>query len=210
MLLFELMSTDSIVDWFAESMSSTYAKAYDVASKTYESTDNLKLAKMHGGAMLGKWYATYVINVNGPSLPQLLKSLKPHNIQLPEILGTHAQKEAEQYSSSRNLQTLIHELIPLLHKRRFSKAADSLYAATTSYAQKMSVLGQEDDEDDVPPAKVKNPTVDAQHSAAQQMVMSTIAQLPRDIQATVRQQVSRKGNTMQALRDVLKANNIQM
>lgn len=207
-ILLEDKSTDSIVDWFTSSIKSACERGAQIAEKTYDTTGNDKLARMHGGAAIGKWYAENVINRGGPSVALFLKLLQPHNVKLPDILGTGLQKEQGGYSNSGNLRKVIADISPVLKAKGYDAAVDSLQRSLDSYAARISQIGLDDDE----PVEqtVKKTDMAPQYTGAEQIVMDIIKQLPANIQADVRRESARKGNTLQALRTILAARGIKL
>lgn len=194
---------DSLVDWFYTEVKSALARGISAARATYDSTGNIKLARMHGGAAIGKWYAANTIYNRGPSIELLLKELQPHNIELPAMLGTSRQREDEGYSNSKNLRNLITDIIPVLAKRGFTRQASGLAAAVRVYLDRMAEIELE--HSPAPDVKVskKADSTSAQASSAERMIMDIIKQLPKDIQGDVRSEVARRGNTLQALKTSL-------
>lgn len=202
MLLIEVMSSTSVVDWFVSEMRSVLSQAYDRAESVYDSTGDTKVTRMQAGMVPGRWYSTNVINKSGYSVRDLLNLLKPHDIKLPDILTDRRQKEATGYSSSGNLFGIIEELIPVLQKKGYKVQANILRSTVDTFRSKMARLLAGEEAEPVTP---REPTVDvgAQRREATQIVQGIIQGLPRDVRHAVRTAVAARGNTLAALKQEL-------
>jgi len=208
----EIVSVDSVVNWFVQAMATEFRTAYERAENMYHSQGDMRMAKRAGAGVLGKWYNAHTVNAKGQSLDRMLKVLKPHNIKLPAILTNKTQKEEMQYSSSGNLIKLIGELRPVLEKKGYKDQAGKLAGFISEYNSKMNKLseggkGEEKKEKEKPK---KSEVEGGQKKAAEGVVMDTIKRLPKEVQHEVRMAVARRGNTLAALADELKKRDIKM
>ena len=119
MLLCEISSSDSQVDWFVEMMSSIFNTAFNRAESNYEKSGDARVAKMQATTVLGKWYSENVINKRGNSLQALLASLQPHHVKLPDLIGTGSDKAKQGYSSSKSLLTIIHQIASVFKSKGY-------------------------------------------------------------------------------------------
>jgi hypothetical protein len=167
---------------------------------------------MQAGMVIGKWYSQNVITHGTYSINDLVNTLKPHTIKIPDILTTSRQKEEQGYSSSRNLQNLVTGLIPILQKRGYVTQAKILANAQNTFITKMEKLLASDPDDDIPqqtrPKQRSN--IGSQHNQANQIVQDAISRLPTDIRHSVRTAVAARGNTIAALSAELQRRGIQL
>ena len=211
MLLFEVLSSNSIVDWFVESMSAIHRVALTRAESAFNSSGDARVARMQGNGVLGKWYSENVITKKRESLESLISSLKPHNVKLNPIITTGKQKESLQYSSSNELRQLISRLIPVLRTKGYKNQADRLETISSSFKEKMQkILTSDSDDESEPETKTKPKHDNTQQDQAIKIVMDVIKGLPKDVQHEVRTEVARRGNSLQALNQVLKAKGIKV
>lgn len=209
MLLFEIASADSIIDWFVESMSAIHRAAYTRAESAFNSSGDPRVARLQGNGVLGKWYSENLITKRRESLESLVNLLKPNTIKLNPIITTGKQKEQMQYSSSRELQSFITRLLPVLKSRGYKTQVSRLETISNTFNTKMEKLFATEP-DDEPEQKTKPVVDNTQKDQATKMVMDAIKNLPKDIQHSVRTDVARQGNTLQALKKVLTAKGIKL
>lgn len=206
MLLYEVLSTQSMVDWFVNGVKDAYDRAANAASKTYDSTDNLKLARMHGGAALGKWFAENVINHRGNSVNGLLRELRAINL-MPEMPGTHRQREEDNFSMSSALQTLVANLRPVFAQRGYGKQYQQIIDAQKKYADVIKRIKEQDSAEEVV-AALKAPPREDPNLQAHALMNNVISQLPKEHRGPARDYVSRRGFTPQALQQYLVQNKL--
>lgn len=208
MLLVEVMSSQSVVDWFVSAMVPLFSTAYNRAESTYNDSENTKAARMQAGMVLGKWYSENVITRGSYSLNDLVNLLKPHDVKIPDIITDRKQKEEMQYSSSGNLQQLITDLVPVLQRKGYGPQSKILANALDTFRKKMTALFAGPVEE---PVRARpDPVVGNQRDQANQLVQDIISRLPRDVQHDVRTAVARRGNTLAALSAELEARGIRM
>ena len=136
----------------------------------------------------------------------MLKLFQPHRVKISPIITDSRQKEKLQYSSSKELHSLINQLIPVLKSKGFKTQASRLETIRDTFAMKLEKLFTV--EDDEPKEKTKHDNT--QQEQAIKVVMDVIKNLPKEVQHSVRTEVARKGNTLQALSQVLRSKGIKV
>lgn len=204
MLLYEILDSQFIEDWFVDSMVALFRTTYDRAESAMNNTDDFRVAKRVGASTIGKWYSANTINRGQYDLQSLITSMKLPPTTLPPLIGKQADKEAAGYSSSANMVSVINAVIKQLQKRGKGRLSDRLQRVLSDYRQSMIRLGQGNIEEPVSPSPApRNPTLSTQQQTAQSIVMDVISRLPNSVQHDVRTEVARRGNSLQALQQVL-------
>ena len=211
MLLSQIITESSIgeqslVQWLVSEMRAAYAKAESAAIGTYETSGSMKVARMHAGAALGKWFASNVINSRGNSISAIAKQFGVQS-SIPELLGTHRQREEEQFSNSGALKGVLDALFEQFRKRGYADAEKTINSYQAKLADTLAKLSREDaGEQQAPAPKPKDTLGGEQRNQAVDMINQVLAGLPRDKQHDARAFLQRRGYTLQALQQWMSQN----
>lgn len=193
----------SYAQWFVEHMRVVLDSAFYRAQKVYHNEGKKRVANMQIGLVLGKWYSTNVINHGGYSLSHLAREF---GLKLPDILTTGSSKQEQEYSSKANLMNLINQCIDAFGKHGMEREAKQLANQLQRFNDRVADLFKEESEDvgtSVAANADKRETLSKQQLEAERAVNDVIASLPKAIQHTIRTEVARRGNTLQALQQVM-------
>ena len=119
---------------------------------------------------------------------------------MPELIGTHRQREEMEFSMSKALQQLIADLKPVFINKGFSRQYQRIVNAQQEYQRVISQLGQEEPE--VPQPK-QAASVEDPNKQAHAIINDVISRLPQEHKGPARDFVTRRGFTLQALQQYL-------
>ncbi len=207
MLICEVMAEDSLVAWLVSGVRTAVEKGISAAEATWDSTGNKRLAKMHGGGALGKWFAANAMPGRGrDSVYDVVVALKQKEL-MPIIQSITGKREEAGFSYSKALQNLIGGLLKPMVVRGYKREAAMLNDALVKFNNAMDAIGNGDNEED-DDIKVAREPVEDPNKQAHAIINSVIKELPKELQGDARTYVTRRGFTLQALQQWMTANNI--
>lgn len=207
MLLNEIINPQSITEWFASNVVSVYAKACEQANNTFAETGTYKIAARMAGSILGRWYSANVINPSQYDIQSVVSSLNLPSDTIPQMIGIKSDRESMRYSASSNLTSVVLAVSDSLKQRGKKELAQKLSRAVDEYRSTLTKIRnqQKEEKDDNADVQLKQPkkSFADQKAVANALVMDVISKLPDSIRHSVRTEVARRGNTIQALQQVL-------